>query len=247
MTVAMLREELRKITGRQTLFLITLLGPLVLSLVIAVVMIVLYEVRDDADSIGGVKALGWFGASSLLGVMAMITLAAQEGSWDTANGTFRYLLLTGASRGQLYATRVVAVTVVAALVAAPVIAIGLLFAAFAPTAPSDEMTSVEIAQFIASLVLVWAFWAVLAHGIGSLTGSNGAAITFSFVVYFGAQIIGPLISHWSKEIQYIFPSESLQRLIGDGTSPLWLAIVVTAAWFLGAIWMGYARTQSTEY
>jgi ABC-type transport system involved in multi-copper enzyme maturation permease subunit len=245
----MLRAELQKISGRRTLFLLSAYGPAAICLVIALIMVVLYEVRPNPDSIGGDKALGWFGVTSVIGTLAFITLAAQEGAWDTANGTMRYLLLTGATRRQLYTTRIAALLAIVTFAVLLVVGISLTFALLAPTEPGDDLTLTDALKFAGMMLLYLGFWSVLTHGIGSLTGSNGAATTFAFVAFFGAQIIGPLVSHFSKEIQYLFPTEAIGRVLGDSGSgsPLWLAIVVLVAWFVGAIWMGYARLKATEY
>ena len=247
MTSTMLREELRKIGGRSAVFLIAVLAPILVAVIVAVGAIVVYQLRPSVDSIGGEKGLAWFSFPSMLAAWALIMLAGQAGSWDSANGTFRYLLLSGRSRGSLYFTRVAAVLSVALLSVGLVIAVGVTFALLAPTAPGDKLTASSVANYVGVTVLYVAFWALFAHGIGSLTGSVGAAIMFAFVAYFGGELIGSLGGHVSREITYLLPGEAINRLSSDSSSPLWLAIAVLIGWSAVAVYPGYAHTQAAEY
>ena len=100
-----IRATLRTITGRRGSFRVGGLVVLASVVVVIGVLVVVHELRPGRNpSIGGQPMLdGVGGAVWALGTVVAILLGALAGSYDVAQGTMRYLVLTGVGRLRLYA------------------------------------------------------------------------------------------------------------------------------------------------
>lgn len=109
------------------------------------------------------------------GTIAAILIGVEAGAGETADGTFRELIVTGRSRLVLLATRIPAALILALGVVASGLAIAaavtFLFAGGDPT-PSAWL----VARAVAWVLLANGAVCVVAVGIGALTGSRSAAL-----------------------------------------------------------------------
>ena len=106
----MTRALFRTIVGRKGSFLGTAGVTLAAVVVVAVVLVIVHGLRPGRNpSIGGQPMLdGVSAAIWLLGGVGAIVIGALAGSYDVAQGTMRYLVLTGVRRIGMYAARTIA-------------------------------------------------------------------------------------------------------------------------------------------
>jgi hypothetical protein len=219
-------------------------------LVVAIVLVVVHTLRPGRNaSIGGQPMLdGVSGAVWLLGGAGAIVIGALAGSYDVAQGTMRYLVLTGVHRIGMYAARTVSLVAAVLLALAPALLVGIALVYALPSAAADDVKPSEVADVVWTCVLWPVVFALIAMGIGSLLRSNGAAVAISLFFAFAATPLLGLVSAASKTLGDLMLLPALDRVTGadEGASiPAAAAAVVcwvAAFWTAGAI-----RIRRDEY
>jgi ABC-type transport system involved in multi-copper enzyme maturation permease subunit len=243
----MIVQEILKIMRRRGMFWSACAIPLVA--VVAVLVIDLIIRANNSDNyIGGQDLLEAHSAFiGLAGFIMAALVGAQAGAYDVANGTFRYLVMTGRSRLSLYLARWVAFAVVMIIAAVPALLVASLSVA---VLPNDGDPSAGFTDHVTgwwSVILPTLVYGSIALGVGALLKSVGAAIAVALVLNFGSIIFLPLLTLLNERIDDFLLSGAVTRILGEGESSLILAIVVALVWtgaFFGA---GALRTVRAEY
>lgn len=246
----MTRALLRTIVGRKGSFVGTAGVALGAVAIVAVILIVVHALRPGRNpSIGGQPMLdGLSGAVWLLGGVGAIVIGALAGSYDVAQGTMRYLVLTGVHRIGLYAARTVALVAAVVLALAPALLVGVVLVYVLPSEPADEVKPSELADVVWTCLLWPTVFAVIAMGIGSLLRSNGAAVAISLFFAFAATPLLGLVSAASETLGDLMLLPALDRVTGaDEGAPLGAAAAAVVVW-VSAFWTaGAIRIRRDEY
>lgn len=237
---ALLRAELRRILGRRGSFW----GAIAFAALILVIAVLAVNPTDEDSPIEIASAAGRY--AGLLGVVVMGALA---GSYDTANGTMRYLVLTGVPRWKLVVVRLLGIMAAVLPMAVMILAVGILWGA-----SEGGLDGKEIANSVwAVLATLWT-WGLVSASVGMLMRSNGPAIAVSIVLFFGGTLITGLVSSFISESlsNYILPSAfeqvaSLENSGGDFDIALGAAFVALAVWLAALIALALVRTDRDEY
>jgi len=241
---------LRTITGRKGSFLGGAAVVVASVIIVIVVTIVVHELRPGRNpSIGGQSLLdGARGAVWLLGVVVAILIGALAGSYDVAQGTMRYLVITGARRSQIYGARTVALVLAVLLMLAVPIVLGGLAALVLPHTDADAIGAREIADFVWTSVVYAVVFALISMGIGAVMRSNGPAIAISLVFFLGFTPLLLLLYRVSDTLGDLTLIGSLDRITGGNRGlSIPVSAVAVVAWvavFWGA---GGLRVQRDEY
>src|SRR3954469_9700960 len=118
----MLASEIRRITGRRGSFWSAVFVSLA-----AVVIMLIVRISQSGDA-GGNELLEAADPISIVATLMAVLVGALAGSYDTANGTMRFLVMTGVPRRRLYATRVLGTAVATIICCAPAIVVGIVAA-----------------------------------------------------------------------------------------------------------------------
>lgn len=238
----LLRAELTRVVGRRGSFW----GTIAFAVVIMIIAIVASDPSDGGEGLENVTTAGRY--AGLLGVAIMGALA---GSYDTANGTMRYLVLTGESRTRLALVRVLGIAVAVLPLAVIVLAFGLAFGATQDVSP----TGTDVGNAVwATLSTLWT-WGIVSVAIGMLMKSNGPAIAVSLVLFFGGALITGIVSTYIDETlaNYLLPQAFAQvsELTGGGDDDFRLALgtafVVLGVWIVALTVLAVARVKRDEY
>ncbi|MGX6447293.1 hypothetical protein ACVU7I_04405 [Patulibacter sp. S7RM1-6] len=239
----LLGAEVRRITGRRASFY----GAIAFAVLVTVLGVVLDDPNDGNQALDHFTTAGRF--AGLLGIVVMGALA---GSYDTANGTMRYLVLTGVPRWQLGVVRLLGIMVAALPMAAIVLVIS--YVAAAPEA--GGVTGDALVHAIwAVLATLWA-WGLVSAGIGMLMRSNGPAIAASIVLFFGGTLITGIVAGFVSETlaNYLLPVVFDQVAEWEGKGgpadyrlALGTAVVTLLVWLGAIVALGLARVQRDEY
>jgi ABC-type transport system involved in multi-copper enzyme maturation permease subunit len=244
------RALLRTIVGRRGSFLGTLGVTLVAVLVVAVVLVVVHVLRPGRNpSIGGQPLLdGVSGAVWLLGGIGAIVIGALAGSYDVAQGTMRYLVLTGVRRSGLYVARTVALVTAVLLALGPALVLGILLVFALPSESEAHVAPSELGDVVWTCLLWPTVFAVIAMGIGSLLRSNGAAVAIALFFAFAAAPLLGVVSAASKTLGDLMLLPALDRVTGgDDGAPIPAAALAVIAW-VALFWAaGAVRIQRDEY
>ena len=246
----MTRALLRTIVGRKGSFLGTTGVTFAAVLIVAVALVIVHTLRPGRNpSIGGQPMLdGVSGAVWLLGGVGAIVIGALAGSYDVAQGTMRYLVLTGVRRVAMYAARTVALVVAVLLALAPALAVGIAFVYVLPSEAEANVKPSELGDVVWTCLLWPTVFAVIAMGIGSLLRSNGAAVAISLFFAFAAAPLLGLVSAASDTLGDLMLLPALDRVTGaDEGAPLAAAALAVVAW-VGVFWSaGAVRITRDEY
>ena len=246
----MILATLRTITGRRGSFRGGAAVVIVGVILVIVIQIVVHELRPGRNpSMGGQSMLdGTSGAVTLLGIIVGILTGALAGSYDVAQGTMRYLVITGARRSQVYAARVVAVALAVLLIVAVPLCLGIAASVVLPHTSSDAISAGAVVDVAWTAIVNVSVFALISMGIGSLMRSNGAAIAISLVFAIGFTPLLLLLYRVNDTLGDATLASSLGRITGsdEGMSiaASAVAVVVWVAFFLG---IGAVRVQRDEY
>jgi ABC-type transport system involved in multi-copper enzyme maturation permease subunit len=246
----MISATLRTITGRKGSFFGGTIFVLVIVLIVIVANIVIHELRPGRNpSMGGQTMLDGVALVLLLfGVVVAILIGSLAGSYDVAQGTMRYLVITGARRGQIYASRVAAVVLAVLLMLAAPVALGALMAVALPHTTADSITSGELADYVWTAVLWAVVFGLISMGIGSLLRSNGPAIAISLVFSIGFTPLLLLLYSVSDTLGDATLGSSLDRITGgDDGLPIAAAGVSVVLWVAAFLGAGAVRVHRDEY
>lgn len=246
----MISATLRTITGRKGSFLGGTIFVLVMAVIVIVANIVIHELRPGRNpSMGGQGMLdGVGGALFIFGVVVAILIGSLAGSYDVAQGTMRYLVITGARRGQIYAARIVAVVLAVLLMLAVPLALGAILAVALPHTSADSITSGELVDYVWTAALFAVVFGLISMGIGSLLRSNGPAIAISLVFSIGFTPLLLLLYSLSETLGDATLASSLDRISGgnDGL-PIAVAGVSVVMWVAVFLGFGAVRVHRDEY
>lgn len=246
----MIAATLRTITGRRGSFrgggLVILAG----VIVVIGVLVVVNELRPGRNpSIGGQPLLeGVGGVVWALGTIVAILVGALAGSYDVAQGTMRYLVLTGAGRLRIYLARTIALVLAIALLVAVPLLVGLIAVVVLPSVTADDIGAGELGDVFWTSTLWPLVFGLIAMGIGSVLRSNGPAIAISLLFAFAATPLLALVEGWNETVGDLMLLQALDRLTGAETSvPLGVAALAVLAW-VSVFWLaGAARLLRDEY
>jgi ABC-type transport system involved in multi-copper enzyme maturation permease subunit len=245
-----IRALLRTIVGRKGSFLGTAGVTLAAVVVVAVALVIVHGLRPGRNpSIGGQPMLdGVSGAVWLLGGVGSIVIGALAGSYDVAQGTMRYLVLTGVRRIGLYAVRTVALVAAVLLALGPALALGLVLVFVLPHEPEANVKASEVGDVVWTCLLWPTVFALIAMGIGSLLRSNGAAVAISLFFAFAAAPLLGLVSAASKTLGDLMLLPGLDRVTGaDEGAPIAAAALAVGGW-VALFWCaGAVRISRDEY
>ncbi|MEV4420872.1 hypothetical protein AB0L40_12965 [Patulibacter sp. NPDC049589] len=240
--VPLLRAELRRIVGRRGSFY----GAIAFAMLIEIIAVIAATPDSDDSAIEIASAAGRY--SGLLGVVVMGALA---GSYDTANGTMRYLVLTGVPRWKIAVVHLLGMMLAVLPMALLILVVGVAWGA-----SDGGMTGTDVLESVwAVLATLWA-WGLVAASIGMLMRSNGPAIAVAIVLFFGGTLITGLVSEFISESlsNYLLPSAfeqvaSLEKAGGDNDFKLALggAFAVLAVWLAALTALAITRTNRDEY
>jgi hypothetical protein len=241
----MLAAELRRIVGRRG----TYWSALIIGLG-AMVILVVVRIYQSGDA-GGTELLDAMAPISLVATVMAVLVGGLAGSYDTAQGTMRYLVMTGVPRRRLYGTRVLGTAIATVLCCAPAIILGIV------SAYVLRHSSVNDPTLRSDLGAAWAYladpvvFALVSVGVGSLLRSNGAAIGVSLGFALGGVVLTGLVaSQISKTAAaYILPAAVgiVAQLDRHDQISLAAAFAATAAWLIAFLGAGLVRTLRDEY
>ena len=246
----MISATLRTITGRKGSFRGGAIFVLVMAMLVIVAQIVIHELRPGRNpSMGGQEMLnGVGGAVFLFGVIVAILIGSLAGSYDVAQGTMRYLVITGARRGQIYAARIVATALAVLLMLAVPLALGAILAVALPHTAADGVTVAELVDYFWTAALFAVVFGLISMGIGSLLRSNGPAIAISLVFSIGFTPLLLLLYSFSDTLGDMTLASSLDRISGgDDGLPIAAAGVSVVIWVAAFVGAGALRVQHDEY
>jgi len=228
--------------GSGTVLVVTLI-------VVIVVWIVHIHDRAGHPSIGG---QGMLDATSsvlvIVGVVVSILIGALAGSYDVAQGTMRYLMMTGASRFGIYVTRIVATVLTVWLALTPAALLAVLATFLLPYTAGDGISGSAVASFLWAVVLGSAVFALISMAVGSLLRSNGAAIAVALVINVAMTPLLALLRAWNQTVADLTLPLAFIRLTGGDTSvSIPVAAVSLALWMGTFLTIGFARIYRDEY
>jgi len=246
----MIAATLRTITGRRGSFrgggIVILAG----VLLVVCVLLAVNELRPGRNpSIGGQPMLdGVGGIVWALGIVVATLVGSLAGSYDVAQGTMRYLVLTGAGRVRLYVVRTVALVGAVGMLLVPALALGAIAVFVLPAEPGDEVRASELADVVWTAVLWPLVFALIAMGIGALLRSNGPAIAISLLFAFAASPILTLVGAWKETLGDFMLLPALDRVTGGESSiGIPLAALAVVGWVALPWLLGLARHLRDEY
>ncbi len=236
--------ELRRIVGRKGSFL----GVMGVAFVIAILVALLVNGDDQSEDV-------WSQVLGIPLVFGATVVGALAGSYDTAQGTMRYLVLTGVPRWKLVTIRIPALVLAIALISAPAAA-----AAFYGMSTGDA-TSTEMIRSVGGSVTYAAIWGIVSMVIGTLLRSNGAGIAVALVLFLVGNIITAAVqSQISQTVgDFLLPNVvSVFALFGhvptaNGGGPefsdmAWAtSAAALAVWLVGLAALAIARVERDEY
>ncbi|MGB0873143.1 MAG: ABC transporter permease subunit [Solirubrobacterales bacterium] len=185
-------------------------------------------------------------------ILSAIVVGATAGSYDVAEGTMRYLVLTGRPRWQLVIVRVLALPATVALIALPAIGLTLLATAIAGgTAPNGT----ELFDLFYSPLMSGMLYGTLSLAIGMFLKSNGVAIAVAVVLNFAGLLIAGLIYEYVSQdlANGFFPIVAgvvIEREATTGTEAtlsLGTSIAILIVWLIALLGASLARVQRAEY
>ena len=246
----MIRATLRTIVGRRGSF-IGGAGTVLLGVTVTIAVIWAVHLHNGLrnPSIGGQGMLDGTGAVlAILGVVVAILVGALAGSYDVAQGTMRYLLMTGARRSQIYGARIVAVVLGVWLALLPAATLAVVAAVVLPHAADDGADGSAAASLLWAVALGSAVFALISMAIGSLLRSNGAAIAIALIVNLALTPLLALIGAWNETVADLTLPLTVVRLTGGETSlSIPTAAVALVAWVGAILALGFVRIHRDEY
>jgi ABC-type transport system involved in multi-copper enzyme maturation permease subunit len=241
----MLASEIRRIVGRRGSYWSAIFVGL------ATVVIVLIVRLTQSGDAGGTELLDAADPMSVPATLMAVLVGALAGSYDTSQGTMRYLVMTGVPRRRLYATRVLGTAISTFLCCLPAVVL-MIVAAYAlrHNAFNDPTLSDDLAATWAYVANPLVF-ALVSVAVGSLLHSNGAAIGVSLGFSLGGAILAGLVANYVSEelASYLLPAATdiaaqLDRHQNISLAAAFAAVVVWLVAFLGA---GLSRVLRDEY
>jgi|SRR5450432_3259820 len=241
----MLAAEIRRIAGRRGSYWSALL--LGLAAVVTMVIIRIYH-HGDA---GGTDLLDAMGPISLIATVMAVIVGALAGSYDTSQGTMRYLVMTGVPRKRLYATRVLGTVIATVICCAPAIVVAIVAAFACRHSSFNDPTLASVAGGIWAYLANPLVFGLVSLGIGSLLHSNGAAIGVSLGLALGGVVVTGLVANYLSKTaaDYLLPAATdiIGQLHRHEHISLAAAFAAVAAWLVALVGAGLWRVLHDEY
>jgi len=241
----MLGAEVRRITGRR--------GSYWSAIAIgfgSVVLLIIFRITGNEEA-GGKLMLDAMGPISLVATIMTILVGALAGSYDTAQGTMRYLVMTGVPRRRLYATRLAGMAIATVLSCAPAIALGVAGAFLCKHSGLNDPTVGDIPGAVWAYLALPLVFGLVSVGVGSLLRSNGAAIGVSLAFALGGTVITALFANYVSQsaASYLLPAAVtvVASLQGSSDISLGAAFAAVAVWLAAFVYAGLWRTLHDEY
>ncbi len=248
--VALVRADMLKIQRRRGVWYSTLFIPTGFVLLIGM----LGAFIDDLGVAGG----GAFtdDAQFTVGLMTSVIaalLGARLGADEHVGQTFRYQVLSGRPRVQLYASKVGALVAIMtfAVLAATIVTV---VASYLPKAdPDDTVALHDLLTLFWNLLLPAIVYGVIALGVGSMMRATGGAIATALVLQFiGLNLLALLTELWTG-FKYVVVGAALDRLGPDeidSDDKLRLAVagavICLVVWVVIFLTAGLLRTLRSE-
>ena len=241
------RADLRRMLRRRGLILTGLLAPTVVALAIVVILAILHITNPAEHPVaGGEDLLLLASFVTTIAVIFGTVIGAMFGAEDVANGTLRYLLLTGCSRLRLFFVRVPLVALVAIVVALPALLIMIIGAYVLPHEGVPSPTASDVGQQVLTLLVNVGVFSLIAYGIGVAIRSTGGAIA----VALGLNLVGlNLVNSLTLLVPAADPwllSPAIGRITDGGESSILVALLATVLWVAAFLALGLARALRTE-
>jgi ABC-type transport system involved in multi-copper enzyme maturation permease subunit len=241
----MLAAEIRRIAGRRGSFWSALLVGLG-----AVVIMIVVRLTQSGDA-GGTELLDAMDPISTVATLMAVLVGALAGSYDTAQGTMRYLVMTGVPRRRLYLTRVLGTAIATIICCTPAIVLAIVAAYVTRHDAFNDPTLSSVAGGVWAYLANPLVYGLVSLGVGSLLNSNGAAIGVSLGFALGGGILtGVLGAYVSKTLAaYILPAATdiAAQLRQHDQISLVVAFAVVAAWVAAFLGAGLWRVLRDEY
>jgi ABC-type transport system involved in multi-copper enzyme maturation permease subunit len=241
----MLAAEVRRIVGRRGSFWSALLIGFG-----AVVIMIIVRLSQNGDA-GGTEFLDAMGPISLVATLMAVLVGALAGSYDTAQGTMRYLVMTGVPRRRLYATRVLGTAIATILCCLPAIVLGIVAAFVCRHQSFADPDLRSVAGAIWAYLVDPVVYALVSVGVGSLLRSNGAAIGVSLGFSLGGAILTGLIGNYLSETfaDYLLPAATdiAAQLDHHQQIAVPAAFAAIVAWLIAFLGAGLWRVLHDEY
>jgi hypothetical protein len=183
-------------------------------------------------------------------VIFAILIGAQAGSWDAANGTLRYQVMTGRPRLTLYLLRLPALVSAILTFLAPAALIGLVAALALPTDGDPSITAHDIGNYFAGLLTFTLTYGLISMGIGALFRSSGAGIAVALTVNLIGLNVLAVLSELNETLGDLMLPNVTARVTGaDDAGDLSLAVaaIALALWIAAFVAAGGLRTVRSEY
>ena len=247
----MILATARTIVGRKGTFFSTV-GLAILGVIAVAVIRTIVNARDPEihPSIGGAILVDQAGGLIFfVGVLGGVLMGALAGSYDVAQGTMRYLVMTGVSRLRIYAARGIALVASVFVALVPGILLMLVLAVALPQVDGQGVDGHDLLVALWAIALFAGVYALVSMGIGSLLRSNGAAITIALLINFALTPALFVIAIWSEKVASLALPAALATLTGDDDSEIGdaLATVAVLAWLALFLGGGLARIERDEY
>ena len=237
--MTLVKLELQRITRRRGSFY----GAMGVAVAIAV-LTVLLAAGDGSENVWGQV----FGIPMVFGATIVGALA---GSYDTSQGTMRYLVLTGQPRRKLVLLRLPAIIAAITLFAVPAALIAT--AAMAADGQSAEV----IGRVLAGTMLGSYAWGAVSMAIGTMLRSNGAGIGVALTLFLAGSILTQVVREEVSQRagDYLLPNvvfvvSSLAHATGEMepfTVGLAAAGAALLAWLTAILGFAVARAERDEY
>lgn len=240
----MIRTELTRIAGRRGLFLTSVALGIVASTALAVYALL------HGDPWGGTDLLDALMATSVVPTVTCVLIGALAGSYDASQGTLRYLVMTGVSRGRLFVNRIAGTVIAIFLVCLPALAIGLAAAIVIDHPAGADPTVGDLAGSSWGYVSQPLTYGLIAVSIGSLLRSNAAAIGVCLGLLLGATAISAVVAaeFGNEAAGYLLPDAAMAvGSLSAGSIPLAAAGAVLVAWLAAFALPSAVRFVRSEY
>jgi ABC-2 family transporter protein len=241
----MLAAEIRRIVGRRGSYWSALLIGFA-----AMVLLVIVRIYQKGDA-GGTELLDAMAPISLVATVMAVLVGALAGSYDTAQGTMRYLVMTGVPRRRLYVTRVLGTMIATAICCAPAIVLGVVASYVCRHASFNDPTVGSVAGGVWAYLANPLVYGLVSVAVGTLLHSNGAAIGVSLGFALGGVVLtGIVASQISKTAaSYLLPAATgiVAQLDRHDHISLAAAIAAVIVWLLAFLGAGLWRVLRDEY
>jgi hypothetical protein len=191
-----------------------------------------------------------FSLGLIINVMAAI-VGARLGAEEHTLGTFRYQVLSGRPRLELFASKVGALVVVMSLTAL-LATVATAIASFLPDRHGGDALAIkDLGKLLWDLWLPAVTYGCLALGVGSLVRATGGAIALALVLQLAALNLLAALTLIDKSFKYVVLNAGLDRITVDTVDhdvrlSAGGAVACVLAWLGLFLFLGAARTQGSE-